>query len=125
MEHRDPRKPGAPLLSHTSTHSDDVTVVSFAPSGYSIDPDDSEMATSQGESKQLLLSASTDGLIAISDAREKDEDEAVLLTANMGCSVAQAGWIGNEGVWAASDMETFSTWTASVSLSLHEDRRDN
>ncbi|KAL1741948.1 WD40-repeat-containing domain protein [Schizophyllum fasciatum] len=93
----DPRQPAAPLRAHSSTHSDDITALHFSP----FDP-----------SGRTLLSASTDGLLSISDAAEDDEDEAVVHVANWGCSVSQAGWVGASGaVWAASDMETFSTWS--------------
>ncbi|KAF6762413.1 WD40-repeat-containing domain protein, partial [Ephemerocybe angulata] len=129
----DPRNPTATLRSHTSTHSDDVTVVSFAPTSYilpalpSSPSGDLEMSSeSQGESsdKLILLTGSTDGLLAISDANEEDEDEAVLLTANWGTSVAQAGWVGDQGVWAGSDMETFSTWSAELDPVLDFDIRE-
>jgi WD repeat-containing protein 89 len=61
-----------------------------------------------------LLSGSSDGLISLSNPLEDDEDEAVEHVANWGCSVSQLGWIGDGKVWAASDMETFSTWTNEV-----------
>ncbi|TFK74385.1 WD40 repeat-like protein [Pluteus cervinus] len=96
----DPRQPAAPLRTHSSTHSDDVTVVSFAASSI--------------PGMKVLLSASSDGLISTSNSEEDDEDEAVLNVGNWGCSVAQAGWIYNTTglkIWASSDMETFSTWT--------------
>lgn len=81
--------------------------------------------SSSSSNRLLLLTGSTDGLLNISDANEEDEDEAVILTANWGCSIAQAGWVGvergsgSEGVWAGSDMETFSTWSSEVCLFLH------
>ncbi|TFK96347.1 WD40-repeat-containing domain protein [Pterulicium gracile] len=78
---------------HTSTHSDDVTCLNFL-----------------GSSSQIL-SASTDGCLCISDASVKDEEEAVLSTSNWGCSIAQAGVIDDELIWAGSDMETFSVWS--------------
>lgn len=97
---RDPRQPAAPLRTHGSTHSDDITVVQFAPSRPGI-----------------LLTASSDGLITLSNAEEPDEDEAVINVGNWGCSVSQAGWMPDESqIWAASDMETFSTWSDEVRL---------
>lgn len=102
---RDPRNPAAPLRTHASTHSDDITSVQFSRSP---------------ESSHVLLSASSDGLLCTTDAREDDEDEAGLHVGNWGCSIAQSGWVrGNtntRGIWAASDMETFSVWTGEVSL---------
>ncbi|KAF9647059.1 WD40 repeat-like protein [Thelephora ganbajun] len=89
----DARKPTIPIFSHTSTHSDDVTSLHFHPTI----PD-------------RLLSASSDGLLSITNTAEQDEDEAVEHVGNWGCSVAQAGWY-HDGVWAASDMDTFSLWT--------------
>ena len=69
------------------------------------------------ERQRDLLSGSTDGLVCISNAEESDEDEAVIYVGNLGSSIAQAGWVpcrhrgARTGVWAASDMETFSLWS--------------
>lgn len=108
---RDPRNPAAPLRMHSCTHSDDVTAVHFMRSNH----------VAPGL-RNVLLSASTDGLVCTSNADEPDEDEALLHAANWGCSVAQAGWIhgydATPGVWASSDMETFSTWSGEVTLPL-------
>ncbi|KAF8900022.1 WD40-repeat-containing domain protein [Mucidula mucida] len=94
----DPRQPATPLRTHASTHSDDITVLHFGP-------------------ENTLLSASSDGLISLSNGNEDDEDEAVVTVANWGCSVAQAGWMpGYQRIWAASDMETFGTWTSNLDL---------
>jgi WD repeat-containing protein 89 len=103
---RDPRKPAVPLRVHGSTHSDDITAVHFLKN--SISP----------TSGQILLSASSDGLVSMSNSAEDDEDEAVLNVGSWGCSISQAGWIyGSTAthVWAASDMETFSCWSNEVS----------
>ncbi|KAI9512719.1 WD40-repeat-containing domain protein [Russula earlei] len=99
----DPRHPAAPLRRHTCTHSDDITSVHFSRSPSSRD--------------LLLLSGSTDGLVCVSNADEEDEDEAVVYVGNLGSSISQAGWIpprsspSGAGVWAATDMETFSLWS--------------
>ncbi|KAF8271720.1 WD40 repeat-like protein [Lactarius quietus] len=111
----DPRHPSAPLRKHTSTHSDDITTVSFC--------------RSSERSRNLLLSGSTDGLVCISNAEEYDEDEAVLHVGNLGSSVSQAGWIGagngtRKGVWAATDMETFSLWSDELDLNNDLDIRE-
>ncbi|KAL1665656.1 WD40-repeat-containing domain protein [Schizophyllum commune] len=99
----DSRQPAAPLRAHSSTHSDDITALHFSP----FDP-----------SGRTLLSASSDGLLSVSNAAEDDEDEAVVHVANWGCSISQAGWVGAGGakgaIWAASDMETFSTWSGEL-----------
>ncbi|KAG6906559.1 hypothetical protein DXG01_013187 [Tephrocybe rancida] len=102
----DPRQPAAPLRMHGSTHSDDITTVSFA-------------QADSGMPRNTLLSASSDGLVSTSNADEADEDEAVLHVGNWGCSVSQAGWNytpSGPKVWAASDMETFSTWSHELDL---------
>lgn len=88
--------------THSSTHSDDITVLNFHP-----------------VSHDVLLSASSDGLLSLTNAHEADEDEAVQEVANWGCSIAKAGWYANEpkgeyNVWASSDMETFGTWKSNV-----------
>lgn len=105
---RDPRNPASPLRTHTSTHSDDITAVQFL--------------RSVGHGQNVLLSASTDGLVCTSNPDEEDEDEAGLHVGNWGCSIAQAGWVhgrsGTPGIWASSDMETFSTWSGEVSKTV-------
>lgn len=111
---RDPRSPVAPIRTHTSTHSDDITALHF------LRPSSSSSTSSPAPSHpRTLLSASSDGLISVSNADEEDEDEAVIQVSNWGCSISQVGWFHqNRGpsryVWAASDMETFSTWTHEV-----------
>lgn len=62
---------------------------------------------------QLLLSASTDGLVALSDLKESDEDEAVQSAENFGQSIAQAGFYEHKGkmrVWGRSDMDAVGIW---------------
>lgn len=92
----DTRKPAVPIFSHTSTHSDDITSLHFHPT-----------------ISDRLLSASSDGLLSITNTAEQDEDEAIEHVGNWGCSIAQTGWY-HDGVWAASDMETFSLWTSEL-----------
>ncbi|KAF5321773.1 hypothetical protein D9619_001185 [Psilocybe cf. subviscida] len=109
----DPRKPSTPLRVHESTHSDDITTLSFAPEGKG----------------NILLSGSSDGLLCTSNADEDDEDEAVIQVGNWGCSISQAGWIhgaddDSAAVWAGSDMETFSTWKSDLDQLLSLDIRD-
>lgn len=102
----DPRNPVAPLRKHNETHSDDVTSVRFSRMG----------------SEEVLLSASTDGLLCTSNPAEDDEDEAGLSVGNWGCSIAKAGWLAGEGstqAWARSDMETVSLWTGEVIVFCH------
>ncbi|KAG2151741.1 WD40-repeat-containing domain protein [Suillus cothurnatus] len=103
----DPRKPAVPLRVHGSTHSDDITAVHFLKNSPS------------PTSGQILLSASTDGLVSTSNSAEDDEDEAVLNVGSWGCSISQAGWIRSSSanrVWAASDMETFSCWSNELDM---------
>ncbi|KIJ70375.1 hypothetical protein HYDPIDRAFT_65519, partial [Hydnomerulius pinastri MD-312] len=111
----DPRNPAAPLRTHGSTHSDDITAVHFSKHGNS------------PSSKNVILSTSSDGLISTSNALEEDEDEAILNVGNWGCSVSQGGWIHDaQGtrVWAASDMETFSCWSNELDQTLAMDIRN-
>ncbi|KAJ7667620.1 hypothetical protein DFH06DRAFT_1183066 [Mycena polygramma] len=84
----DPRQPATPLRTHSSTHSDDVTVLSFSP-----------------DSPNILITSTAD---------EDDEDEAVIHVGVWNTSVSQAGWSHSSSgakIWASSDMETFSTWS--------------
>jgi hypothetical protein len=107
---RDTRNTKTPAYSHTATHSDDITHLSLLP------PTSSWAAHSTSPvplPERLLLSTSTDGLVALSDLRETDEEEAVLAAENWGQSVAGAGWFGHKGamkVWARSDMDGVATW---------------
>ncbi|KAF8211539.1 WD40-repeat-containing domain protein [Mycena galopus ATCC 62051] len=106
----DPRQPAAPLRTHSSTHSDDVTVLRFSP-----------------DSPNVLMSASTDGLISTSTANEDDEDEAVVHVGSWNTSVSQAGWMhasSGAKIWAHSDMETFSTWSDELDLLQTQDIRE-
>ncbi|KAH9850057.1 WD40-repeat-containing domain protein [Lenzites betulinus] len=104
----DPRSPVAPLRVHSSTHSDDITALHFYRPASSAVPN----------TGNLLLSASSDGLVCTSNADEADEDEAGVHVGNWGCSIAQAGWLhdraGRPATWASSDMETFSVWTTEL-----------
>lgn len=108
---RDPRQPAAPLRMHGSTHSDDITTLTFCP--------EKEFATG----RNIILSGSTDGLLSTSYADEDDEDESTIQVGNLGTSISQAGWVygavedtSQAAIWAATDMETFSTWTNEVFL---------
>jgi len=64
--------------------------------------------------------SSSDGLLAISNPTETDEDEAMLHVRSWSTSISQAGWYcssanaSSYGVWASSDMETFSLWPDEV-----------
>ncbi|PPQ83949.1 hypothetical protein CVT26_011644 [Gymnopilus dilepis] len=114
----DPRQPATPLRAHTSTHSDDITTLAFAPFR---DPE---------TKNNILLSGSSDGLLCTSNADEDDEDEAGIQVGNWGCSISQAGWINgippdahSAAIWAASDMETFSTWRSDLDQMLSLDIR--
>lgn len=101
---RDVRWPEKILHRHTSTHSDDITCVHFQPPG--------------NRSGEILLSASSDGLICTTDARQSDEDEAGLFVGSWQRSVSHCGWMGSSGVWSASDMETLTVWSNEVSSSF-------
>ncbi|KAI0080683.1 WD40 repeat-like protein [Panus rudis PR-1116 ss-1] len=112
----DIRQPAAPRRFHTCTHSDDITAVHFLKSN-----------TSGRTYANVLLSASSDGLVCTSNPDEDDEDEAGLHVGNWGCSIAQAGWIhgksGTPAVWTASDMETFGVWSHELDLVRNDDIR--
>ena len=104
-------------MSYVEAHSDDVTSLSFHPAV-----------------AHILLSASSDSLVAVSDTRKTDEDESVLGVVNTGASVARAGWGGCSTLrpktalegeeatqfdvsplgafWSVSDMQTVGIWEA-------------
>lgn len=100
---------------HTSTHSDDVTQLEFHPT------------LGNGSTGGMLLSASADGLLALTSVDEPNEDEAVLFVGNWNTSIARVGWTVrqeeiaggdpmNFKIWAASDMQTLSVWSDEVNL---------
>jgi hypothetical protein len=97
------------MYSHTSTHSDDLTHLSLLPSTSSF----LSGSSSNPLPSRLLLSTSTDGLVALSNPQESDEEEAVLAAENWGQSIADAGAYAHKGkmkVWARSDMDGVATW---------------
>ena len=103
-----------PIYVHSSTHSDDITHLSLLPSTSTFLPSSS----SKSLPPRLLLSASTDGLVALSNVKESDEDEAVVAEENWGQSIAAAGSYvkgqkGKEkmGIWARSDMDGVAVWS--------------
>ncbi|WVQ81377.1 hypothetical protein IAT38_003501 [Cryptococcus sp. DSM 104549] len=105
----DPRSPSTPIYTHSSTHSDDITHLSILPPSTTFLP---RSATGKNP-ERLLLSASTDGLVALSDMKEADEEEAVVSEENWGQSVAGAGgWMHKGGmkIWARSDMDEVVTF---------------
>lgn len=98
----DKRNPSKPISIHTSTHSQDINLLSFNPTA-----------------PRLLLSGAADGLLSITDVLEPDEDEAVRHVRNWGCSISKAGWAGEapkQTIWSTSDMETMATWSEELDL---------
>ncbi|WVQ93072.1 hypothetical protein IAU59_000136 [Kwoniella sp. CBS 9459] len=111
----DDRNPSQPAYSHTSTHSDDITHLSILPTTSTFLR--SSASGSRGDAPplpdRLLLSSSTDGLVALSNMKESDEDEAVLAAENWGQSIADARAYLHKGkmrVWARSDMDAVAIW---------------
>lgn len=124
-------------MTYDQSHSDDVTCLQFR----------SEHDPAQS-STDLLLSASTDGLITIYDlSKGSDEDESVLSAANTGSSLARGGWggaasnvcvqkgtprpISDENdppafyngigsMWGISDMQTVGIWDVESVSALGE-----
>jgi len=106
---RDTRNTKQPVYSHSSTHSDDITHLSLLPQTSTFLPPSSAHPLPQ----RLLLSASTDGLVALSNFTEADEEEALLSAENWGQSIADTGAYSYEGkmkVWARSDMDGVAVW---------------
>jgi hypothetical protein len=106
---RDTRNAKEPAYTHSSTHSDDITHLSLLPSSSTFLPPSANIPLPQS----LLLSASTDGLVALSDLKETDDEEALKAAESWGQSVAAAGTYtvgGQMRVWARSDMDAVATW---------------
>ena len=105
----DIRNPSAPAYVHSSTHSDDITHLSLLPASNSF----LRNSAVQPLPERLLLSSSTDGLVALSNYKESDEDEAVVAAENWGQSIAAAGGYLHKGkmrVWTRSDMDAVALW---------------
>ncbi|ORY28763.1 WD40-repeat-containing domain protein [Naematelia encephala] len=114
----DMRNHKTPAYSHASTHSDDITHLSLLP------PTSSFLPSSSSFPSRLLLSTSTDGLVALSDLKEADEDEAVQAADNWGQSIAGAGcYLHRRGlkVWARSDMDGVCVWSLGKGVVEDED----
>ncbi|KAJ9118208.1 hypothetical protein QFC22_004114 [Naganishia vaughanmartiniae] len=119
----DIRNASTPLYTHSSTHSDDITHLQFLPTTTSYLPPVLPNATSTHPTPPLLLlSASTDGLVALSNPKESDEEEAFYGAEALDGSIAKAGWYWAEigrgkqrrhgvKVWARSDMDSVGTWS--------------
>ncbi|PHH73268.1 hypothetical protein CDD82_5563 [Ophiocordyceps australis] len=90
---RDIRSSPQPRATYTQLHSDDITALSTHP----LLPG-------------TLLSASADGLVSMHDTRIADEDEATLLTRNLGASVHRAGFLSPEMLFALSSDELFALY---------------
>ncbi|KAJ1917167.1 hypothetical protein H4219_003357 [Mycoemilia scoparia] len=84
------------LHAFVSSHSNDITSLQFSP-----------------QSPGQLLSSSTDGLLCLFDARQSDEDEALITSANINASISRANYTGAnyDRIFAMTDMETLSIWT--------------
>ncbi|OCF35712.1 hypothetical protein I317_06628 [Kwoniella heveanensis CBS 569] len=115
----DDRNPSQPAYSHTSTHSDDITHLSILPTTSTFLRSSGLSSSSSSGAPplpdKLLLSSSTDGLVALSNMKETDEDEAVLAAENWGQSIADARAYLHKGkmrVWARSDMDAVAIWEA-------------
>ncbi|KAI3427924.1 hypothetical protein D9Q98_006316 [Chlorella vulgaris] len=89
------RRTQRPLASWDDTHAQDVTQVAFHPANHA-----------------TLVSASEDGLIAIFDTAQMDEDEGFLAALNIDTSVAGLGFYGAQGekLWARSGIESLHLW---------------
>jgi hypothetical protein len=124
----DTRSPTNPLYTHSTTHSDDITSLTFLPPTTSyaspLPPSSTSSLPTPG---LLLLSSSTDGLLALTNPKESDEEEAFYGAEGLDGSVAKAGWYRStvddhdkkgkkkgkrQGlkVWGRSDMDSVGTW---------------
>lgn len=125
----DTRSPTQPLYTHSTTHSDDITSLKFLPpTAQYAGPLGQGTTSSLPTPGNLLLSGSTDGLIALTNPKEADEEEAFYGAEPLDGSVAQVGYyrcplvnpdkkarratpkINGLKVWGRSDMDSFGTW---------------
>ncbi|KAI4166066.1 MAG: hypothetical protein LQ342_000497 [Letrouitia transgressa] len=90
----DLRSSKTPLLQYAESHSDDVSQLRF-----------------HHEKTSALLSGSTDGLVNVYETLVTDEDEAVIQVFNHGSSIAHAGFLQDDQIFALSNDEAFSVYT--------------
>ncbi|EIW67072.1 hypothetical protein TREMEDRAFT_34158 [Tremella mesenterica DSM 1558] len=126
----DTRNTSSPIYTHSSTHSDDITHLSLLPPSTTFLPSHPSHPTGSLP-ERLLLSTSTDGLVALTDYKESDEDEAVKSFDNWGQSFASASFFlsthsnndSNKGerngeimkIWGRSDMDSIALWDLTLS----------
>lgn len=124
----DTRSPSQPLYTHSTTHSDDITSLTFLPPTTTYAPPlPSSSDSSNPTPSPLLLSGSTDGLLALTNPKEADEEEAFYGAESLDGSVAKAGWYRTDAVrdmedkkgkrrrkglkvWGRSDMDSLGSW---------------
>jgi hypothetical protein len=141
----DTRSSAQPLYIHSTTHSDDITTLTFLPPTSSYAPPLAANASSSMPTPPtLLLSGSTDGLLSLTNPKEPDEEEACYGAEALDGSVAKAGWYRTlvdekdkhgkkkkskrQGlkVWGRSDMDSVGTWemgrgeTGDIEVSLRK-----
>ncbi|WWC72946.1 uncharacterized protein I206_106910 [Kwoniella pini CBS 10737] len=117
----DNRNSNKPIYLHSSTHSDDITHLSILPNTSSFLNSKTSSSTSSSGlnfTEKLLLSSSTDGLIALSNPKESDEDESIITAENWNQSIADSKFYLHKGkmkISSKSDMDLISTWDIGLS----------
>ncbi|WPH04911.1 putative wd repeat-containing protein [Acrodontium crateriforme] len=92
----DTRNPGKPLRNYSESHSDSITQLAFHPS-----------------QSNMLLSASTDGLVSFFDVDQADEDDALQRVLNPKSAVHCSGFLANDQSYVLTTDEVFSIYTLS------------
>ncbi|CAH7682184.1 quinon protein alcohol dehydrogenase-like superfamily [Phakopsora pachyrhizi] len=102
VEAFDLRKPDQPIIKYDQSHSDLISRVKFLKR--------SNDEYERGE-RDLICSASLDGLMVTYDLKFEDEDDSVISVCNLGSSVAHCQPIDDyPSIWLGTDMETLAVW---------------
>lgn len=89
----DTRNPSQPLRTYNECHSDSITQLAFHPT-----------------QSNVLLSASTDGLVSILDVNQSDEDEALQQVLNPRSAVHCSGFLASDQAYVLTTDEQFSIY---------------
>ncbi|KAI6862369.1 hypothetical protein KC338_g5361 [Hortaea werneckii] len=92
--------PDAPLREYAESHTDSITALSFHPA----DP-------------ACVMSGSTDGLVSVFDAHERDEEEALKVVWNPRSAVHCAGFLSPDEVWVLTTDEQFVVYPLPTKMS--------
>ena len=96
----DTRNPSTPLYNYCESHTDSITQLAFHPA-----------------QPNVLLSASTDGLVSLFDVNQADEEDALQQVLNPRAAVHCAGFLSATEVYVVTTDEQYSVYDLSEDTS--------